>query len=91
MYLKPLYITRARAHNYSLEAHLRYSIAKSGVEPKLGQFVNWVLHVSLTLDTYSHVLPPDMEDGIGEAIDEDLQRIAVVLDHAVFLNAWMLL
>ena len=27
--------------------------------------------ISLTLDTYSHVLP-NMEDGIGDAIDEAL-------------------
>jgi len=41
----PLYITRGRAHSHSLEAYLRYSIAKLGVGHKLGQFVNWVLHV----------------------------------------------
>ena len=33
LYLRPLYITRGRVHSHSLEANLRYSIAKSDVEP----------------------------------------------------------
>lgn len=44
---------------------------KMGQHPKHVQELLGHATITITLDTYSHVLP-DMEDGIGDAIDEAL-------------------
>jgi integrase len=50
---------------------VRHDEVQDGSAPKHVQELLGHATITLTLDTYSHILP-DMEDGIGDAIDEAL-------------------
>lgn len=73
-YFKPILERAGLPHSVRLHA-LRHTCAtillKLGQHPKFVQELLGHANISITLDTYSHVLP-DMSDGLANAMDEAL-------------------